>query len=117
MSGGTPCRPGKSFMEMLALTLKNHRPGVFTPHLMMAIFWEESLFTNRRQIGGGRGVGFGQVEHQNFFWLKQERAKKFGYYVPGVGTTTTQLDDNRAVQVAVCYLLHLYYHPGSVYLP
>lgn len=106
-------RPGKSFMEMLALTLKNQRGNVFTPHLLMAIFWEESLFTNRAQIGGGRGVGFGQVERQNFFWLKQKRAEEFGYFVPGLSTNTMQLDDDRAVQVAFCYLLHLYFHPDN----
>jgi hypothetical protein len=36
-----------SFMDMLLLTLKNHRqPSPFTPQIMLAIFWEESLFRN-----------------------------------------------------------------------
>lgn len=106
--------PGKSFIEMLLLTLKNHRqPSPFTARLMMAIFWEESLFTNRSQIGGGRGVGFGQVERQNFYWLKQESARKGGYYVEGVHSGVTQLNDDRSVQVASCYLLYLHKHPDA----
>ena len=35
---------------------------VFTPELMAAIFWEETLFDNTSQTGGGPAVGFGQVE-------------------------------------------------------
>jgi hypothetical protein len=104
--------PGLSFMDMLLLTLKNHRqPSLFTPQIMTAIFWEESLFTNVAQIGGGRGVGFGQVERQNFFWLTQPRAQQLGYAVAGVNSNMTALDNDRAVQVASCYLLHLFTIP------
>jgi Putative peptidoglycan binding domain len=114
MSVAKPQRPGKSFGEMFLLTLKNHRqPNPFTHQLMLGIFWEETLFTNRAQIGGGPGVGFGQVEHQNLFFLTQPRASQFNYFVPGVSSHTTQLDDDRAVQVSSCYLLHLFHHPDS----
>jgi hypothetical protein len=101
-------------MDMLTLILKNHRTlSPFTPQMLMAIFWEETFFTNRRQFAGGRGVGFGQVEHQNLFWLGQQRAIDFGYFVPGVNSTTTSVDDDRAVQIADCYLLHLWFDPGA----
>jgi hypothetical protein len=103
-----------SFMDMLLLTLKNHRqPSPFTPQIMLAIFWEESLFRNIPQIGGGKGVGFGQVERQNFFFLTTPRAQQLGYAVPGVTTNTTTLDDARSVQVASCVLLHLFHHPDA----
>jgi len=36
---------------------------IFPDELILAIFWEESTFTNARQIGWKQGaVGFGQVE-------------------------------------------------------
>lgn len=107
-------RPGKSFGEMFVLTLKNHRlPNPFTHQLMLGIFWEETLFTNRKQIGGGPGVGFGQVERQNLFFLTQPRALQFNYFVPGVSASTTQLDDDRSVQISSCMLLHLFHHPDN----
>lgn len=106
--------PGISFMEMLLLTLKNHRqPSAFTPQIMMAIFCEETFFTNRRQEGGGPGVGFGQVEHQELPKLTTPEARQLGYAVPGVGSQTVQLDDDRAVQVASCFLLHLFHASKS----
>jgi len=39
--------PGKSYDEMMALTIKNHGiPYVFSYELLIAIFWEESPFFN-----------------------------------------------------------------------
>lgn len=114
-------RPGLPFHEMAALTMKNHRigtrppPGPFTVELMLAIFWEESpFFKNRRQFDGGRGVGFGQVERQELPKLTTARAREHGYFVPGVNSHTVQLDDDRAVQIASCTLLQLWYHPDNV---
>lgn len=113
--------PGLPFHEMAALTRKNHRIGTrpplgpFTVELMLAIFWEESpFFVNRRQFQDGRGVGFGQVERQELLKLTTDRAKEYGYFVPGVNASTVQLDDDRAVQIASCTLLHLWYHPDNV---
>jgi hypothetical protein len=101
----------KSFAEMVGLTLLNHRKPnqPFKHSMMLAIFWEETLFGNIAQTGGGPGVGFGQVEHQNFFWLNQPPAIANGYQVPSVNTTTTAVDDNIAVQVASCLLLHYFF--------
>lgn len=114
MTVAKPQRPGKSFGEMFLLTLKNHRlPNPFTHQLMLGIFWEETLFTNRKQIGGGPGVGFGQVERQNFFFLTQPRALQLNYFVQGVSSNTTQLDDDRSVQVASCVLIHLFHAPEN----
>ncbi len=107
--------PGKSYIDMLMLTLKNHRsPGMpFTPQLLMAIFWEESLFNNMRQVGrnGGFGpaIGFGQVERQELDKLGTQKAQEKGYYVPGVNRTTTIVSDDISVQIASCMLLHLYH--------
>jgi peptidoglycan hydrolase-like protein with peptidoglycan-binding domain len=101
----------KSFSEMVGLTLLNHRKPnqPFKHSKLLAIFWEETLFGNIKQIGGGRGVGFGQVERQNFFFLKQQPAFANGYQVPSVKTTDTAVDDNIAVQVASCLLLHYFF--------
>jgi len=107
-------RPEKSFIEMLLLILKNHRvPSAFTPQILMAIFWEESQFRNVKQISGGPGVGFGQVEKQNLFHLNQPKAREKGYFVPGVTSNTTQLDDDRSTQISHCYLLHLFHHEDA----
>jgi hypothetical protein len=106
----------KSFADMLALTLANHRqPTPFSIQLMLAIFWEESLFKNVRQLDGGRGIGFGQVERQNLFFLgpTQPLAQKHGYVVPGVNTSTTEVSDPISVQISSCFLLHLFHHPTN----
>jgi hypothetical protein len=39
--------------------------NILTPELITAIFWEETLFDNTHQYGGGPAVGFGQVEKPN----------------------------------------------------
>jgi len=57
-----------SFVHMWQLIHQNYGTyfgkykSVFTPELMTAIFWEETLFENRTQFKGGPAVGFGQVE-------------------------------------------------------
>jgi hypothetical protein len=45
------------------------------PELLIAVFWEKTLFENKR--GVGRAVGFGQVQPStitvvNRFWEKQD---------------------------------------------
>jgi peptidoglycan hydrolase-like protein with peptidoglycan-binding domain len=104
----------KSFPDMVALAAANHRqPTPFPLQLLLGIFWEESLFKNRRQFDGGRGVGFGQVERQNLFFLHTDRARQLGYAVDGVDTNTTEVNDARAIQIASCFLLHLLHHPTN----
>ncbi len=50
-----------SFSDMWDLIQENHSPAVFSWELLVGIFWEETMFTNRRQLHGP-AVGFGQVE-------------------------------------------------------
>lgn len=101
----------KSFIEMLDLISQHQRRpnDPFTPELLMAIFWEESLFTNVRQKGGGTAIGFGQVEPAEMGKVTTDRAKELGYYVAGVSTSTRELDDALSVTVPSCYLLHLFH--------
>ena len=102
-------------MEMLGLILANHRSpfAPFSPHLLMAIFWEESLFSNVRQIGRGGGagpaVGFGQVEKQELPKLSTQKAQTHGYFVPGMHAGISDLPDHLSVQVSSCMLLHLFF--------
>jgi len=106
----------KSFPDMVALTVANHRqPSPFSLQLMLAIFWEESLFKNVRQLEGGPGIGFGQVERKSLFFLggNQPLAVQHGYSVPGVSTATTEVSDPISVQISSCYLLHLFHHPTN----
>jgi hypothetical protein len=103
-------RPGKSFMEMLELILAHQRRpnDPFSPQLLMAIFWEERLFTNKKQQGG-TAIGFGQVEPAELPKLTTQRARDFGYEVPGVSSATRHLSDPLAVTVPSCLLLHAFH--------
>jgi hypothetical protein len=103
-------RPGKSFMEMLELILAHQRRpnDPFSPQLLMAIFWEEGFFTNKKQQKG-TAIGFGQVEPSELPKLTTQRARDFGYEVPGVSAATRQLSDALAVTVPSCMLLHAFH--------
>lgn len=100
----------KTFAEMLELIEQHQRsPGrPFTPQLLMAIFWEESLFTNTSQVHG-TAIGFGQVEPAEMPKITTDRARALGYYVEGVSASTRELPDDLSVTVPSCYLLHLYH--------
>ena len=50
-----------SFSDMWDLIQESHSPVVFSRELLVGIFWEETMFTNRKQLQGP-AVGFGQVE-------------------------------------------------------
>jgi len=112
-----PKKPGKSFEQMITLTMLNHGvPWVFSTELMIAIFWEESLFNNVKQTGGS-AWGFGQVEPAEFYKFETEQAKQRGYYIHGlprrqrVGDRTIllgTLTDNQSVKVASSALRHYY---------
>jgi hypothetical protein len=72
---------------------------------LIGIFWEESLFNNVFQGGGGTGVGFGQVEPAEFW-----RLKEYGFTPPptvkiGEKTASTRaLTDREAVLAAAALL-------------
>lgn len=61
-----PMNQVRSFFEMLSLAVANNRfPGKFSNELLIAIYWEQSLFQNLEQAGkAGTGprVGFGLLE-------------------------------------------------------
>src|SRR6266498_871354 len=103
-------RPGKSFIEMLELILRNQRRpnDPFSPQLLMAIFWEESLFTNKKQQKGS-AIGFGQAEPGEFPKLTTQQARDNGYEVPGISAATRSLSDELAVTVPSCMLLHMFH--------
>jgi len=103
-------RPGKSFTEMLDLILRNQRRpnDPFSSQLLMAIFWEESFFTNKKQRVGS-AIGFGQVEPAELPKLTTQRARDNGYFVPGVSAKTRSLSDDLAVTAPSCMLLHLFH--------
>ncbi|HXI59281.1 MAG TPA: hypothetical protein VNO55_24610 [Polyangia bacterium] len=99
-------KPGKSFVEMFDLIYSNNFVRAdFPDRLLIGIFWEESLFNNVYQIGGGTGIGFGQVEPAEFhrmaeFNLTVPPTKKVGHQTK----STRPLSDEEAVQAA-CALL------------
>lgn len=122
-----PAKPGCSFEYIWGLVQKNNgiiAPTAFTPELMIAIFWEESLFNNTAQVGSGTAVGYGQVEPAEFYRFNAknlqspsaamrgmaEEAQRKGYLVhnlPPVSKAGGQtmlngaLSDEQAVQVAM----------------
>lgn len=122
----TGLRPGMAYEDMYELVY-SAKPSVakmFSNELLIAIFWEESLFNNIEQIGG-TAWGFGQVEPREMYWLEQDQAKQYGYYVPGLprriilardekGRPTKvklggALTPEQSVQVAASILCHYYF--------
>jgi peptidoglycan hydrolase-like protein with peptidoglycan-binding domain len=99
-------------MRMLQLITSNQRkPGdPFTGQIHMAIFWEETLFNNMSQDGGGAAIGFGQVETPELDKLATQEARDLGYFVQGVSSATRNVSDDISVQISSCILLHLFYH-------
>src|SRR5450432_2396348 len=57
------------FVDMWDLVMRvhgNHNPA-FPPSLLIGLFWEETMFTNRKQ-SGGPAVGFGQLQILDWGW-------------------------------------------------
>ncbi len=84
------------FSEMWQLIVKNHREyvAVFTPELLVGLFWEETAFRNMRGIISHYMVGFGQVSTSNF-----ERLRR---YFGGQTKYTPEMilaDDNLSVEI------------------
>jgi hypothetical protein len=127
-------QPGCSFDYLWNLVLKNNvmiAPTPFSPELMMAIFWEESLFNNTAQVGSGTAVGYGQVEPAEFYRFDAKKlnspspamkamaqsVQAKGYLVhnlPPVAKNGNQtvlngsLTDEQAVQVAMALVRDLH---------
>lgn len=120
--------PGRSYAYMSHLVSMNFQIWTPTPisrELLLAIFWEETLFNNIFQTGSGTAVGFGQTEPQEFFRFDPNHpdsgfAKKFNYLMPElpprVPTSpgskrvkiTTALDDFTSVKVACAFVRDLF---------
>lgn len=75
--------------------------SIFSPELLIAIFWEETRFENIKQAGGGPAVGFGQVEPPGV-----RAACEFCGINPAWKPTdiSPHVDDAKAVQIAGMYL-------------
>jgi hypothetical protein len=52
-------------MVQLVTLNPSSNPLNFTPALMLAIFWEETMFQNIKQWPSGPAVGFGQIEQSS----------------------------------------------------
>jgi hypothetical protein len=111
-------------------------PTPIDREMVLAIMWEETFFNNGRQIGGGTGQGFGQVEPSNFMYFDADggtryptnassrdagdRARKNGYAVaklPDVvnGRAVTDVTDDTMGAKIVCALIrHLFESKSSI---
>jgi hypothetical protein len=91
----------KTLREMLDLLAKNNQYRPIIPdQLMIAIFWEETLFQNIEQNQGANGkvgLGFGQVQEDSLPLIKARLRKVFPR-----GLITQ--NDNMAVEVACSYM-------------
>ena len=63
------------FSEMVTLAANNNSfCDAFPDELLLAIYWEETLFQNiaqTRGLNGKRGIGFGQVQEDTFPLINQ----------------------------------------------
>ena len=104
-------------MLNLIQTAKPAAASMFSAELLIAIFWEESMFNNIPQEGG-TAWGFGQCEPAEYWTLNPKlnpAAVKFGYAVPGLPHVVNkrlqgQLTPEQSVKVAAGALCHVYYN-------
>jgi hypothetical protein len=87
----------KKLSEMISL-LKDNNPfsQSFPNELLIAIFWEETLFQNIEQVRGAegkKGLGFGQVQEDTLPLIKVRMGRAFA-------KSLIAADDNMSVQVA-----------------
>jgi hypothetical protein len=91
----------KSLKEMVNLLKQNNQYSPIIPdELMIAIFWEETLFQNIEQIQGKNGqvgLGFGQVQQDSLPLIRARLSKAFARGIIAV-------DENKSVEVACCYM-------------
>jgi hypothetical protein len=111
-------------------------PTPIDREMVLAIMWEETFFNNGRQIGGGTGQGFGQVEPSNFVKFdanaltrsrtsvsdqeQSRKARENGYAVaklPDVieGRAVTDVtDDTMGAKIACALIRHLFESKSSI---
>ena len=120
-------RPGMAYEDMYELICAAKPPGadMIGNELLIAIFWEESLFNNIEQRGG-TAWGFGQVEPLEMRHVETEEARLRGYYVMGLPPRNVikrdengvpiqarlggALSPDQSVQVSAGVLCHYYYN-------
>ena len=107
---------GLNFYDMVDLVNKYHWDNwqEFPDELILAIFWEESTFTNGRQIGWKQGaVGFGQVEPSTVtlanIWAKRDYPSDANWTPADILTS-----DRKGVQITSRVLARYYEALGSV---
>jgi hypothetical protein len=107
---------GLDFYKMADLVNQYHWDywQIFPDELLLAIFWEESTFTNARQIGWKQGaVGFGQVEPSTVtlanLWAQRDYPDDC-HWTPGDILTS----DKKAVQITSRVLARYYEALGSM---
>ncbi len=87
----------RKISEMISLTWDNNPFFQYFPdELLIAIFWEETLFQNIEQIRGAtgqKGLGFGQVQEDSLPLIRVRMGKAFAKGLIAV-------DDAMSVQVA-----------------
>jgi hypothetical protein len=87
----------KKLSEMISLTHDNNAFNQYFPdELLIAIFWEETLFQNIEQIRGAegkKGLGFGQVQEDSLPLIRVRMGKAFP-------KSLITADDALSVQVA-----------------
>jgi len=87
----------RKISEMISLTYDNNPHYQYFPdELLIAIFWEETLFQNIVQFRGAegkKGLGFGQVQEDTLPLIKVRMGKSFP---PGMITS----NDAMSVEVA-----------------
>lgn len=91
------------FSEMWDLIRCNHTPTYFSCELLVGIFWEETMFTNRRQLHGP-AVGFGQVEPDTIKAVNR-------HFKMGFSETLVLINDDAAVQIT-SYVLRMFTEKG-----
>ncbi len=90
--------PGKSYADMASLVYDANDDMIFPDELYIGLFWEESIFNNKKQVGG-TAIGFGQMEPKEFWQVKKY----------GVTLTSDRMlhDDAFCAKATVLYMRHL----------
>ena len=90
-----------TFVDMWALVMRVHgNDPVFPPSLLIGLFWEETLFTNRRQQDGP-AVGFGQLQIKDWGWKLKNIDPRFNSEAAILGSNEFSV---KATSAALDYL-------------
>ncbi|MEO8026224.1 MAG: hypothetical protein ABI823_07110 [Bryobacteraceae bacterium] len=96
--------PGRSFEQIQSIVYDANEDMIFSDELFIGLFWEESIFNNKKQVGG-TAVGFGQIEPAEFW-----QVKKYGV---SLSVNCILHDDMLSARAVVLYLRHLTNALGS----